>query len=213
MAAASSCGSRSERTTSHVSLDGDCRIGKNIAGCGIFREVHVLSVFHNAHHLDARPVAQLVIPPHRVAHGAEDLARKLPVDHRHARRIWIVVPGERSCPASRAVPAAWKYSGDMLNIERRGRGVRRPQIGGFVGKDSVVEPRLIQRRHAGQSPPTSRRESSPSPRSCASAWRALRRRGSPPSPARYSPASRSAARNRNCRAASAPVRAPPPSKK
>jgi len=34
MAPAISCASRSERTISHESLAGDCRIGKNMAGCG-----------------------------------------------------------------------------------------------------------------------------------------------------------------------------------
>lgn len=34
MAAANCCGSRLVRTTSRVSLAGDCRIGRNMAGCG-----------------------------------------------------------------------------------------------------------------------------------------------------------------------------------
>src|SRR2546423_15057486 len=34
MATANCCGSRLERITSHELLDGDCRMGRNMAGCG-----------------------------------------------------------------------------------------------------------------------------------------------------------------------------------
>jgi len=52
-------------------------------------------------------IALLEISAHGVRYGAKGLAGKLLVDHGHARRVLVVMPGE-VLPESRTVPAAWK---------------------------------------------------------------------------------------------------------
>ena len=63
-------------------------------GVGEIRRI--FSVFHNAHHLDAFSVRQLIVSAHRVGYGAKNPTGKLPVEHRHARRIFVVMPREVS---------------------------------------------------------------------------------------------------------------------
>jgi hypothetical protein len=55
--------------------------------------------FLQRHHLYTRSIRHLVMSADCVRHGTEDFACKLPVDHCHARRIFIVMPDERSLTA------------------------------------------------------------------------------------------------------------------
>ena len=115
---------------------------------GIFRQAHVLAVFDNADHPDARSIPHPVIPAHRVGYGAEDFARKLLVDHCHARRIGIVMPGDGPS-GQQGCARRMEVFGRYLEHEGSGRGIQWAQIGGFVGEDHRGGPALIQRRGTG----------------------------------------------------------------
>ena len=91
-AADSSAGSRSERRIVQKPLDCVWRSAWKTAGCCDFGEVRVLAVLGDAHHLDARAVAELEETPQGAGLGAEHLARELAVHDGDARRPGIVVP-------------------------------------------------------------------------------------------------------------------------
>ena len=59
-------------------------------------ETHILSVFNQTHHLHARSIPQLEMPADSVRYGAEYSACELPVHHRYARGVCVVMPGEGS---------------------------------------------------------------------------------------------------------------------
>ena len=96
MAAASCCGSRLERTTRYIQVAGDCRSGRNIAGCWTLGETRIFSVFHQTHHLHARSIPQFEMAADGVRYGAQDLACELPIHDRYARSIFVVMPCEGS---------------------------------------------------------------------------------------------------------------------
>ena len=116
-------------------------MGRNIAGCGSSVRLIVFSVFHNTHHLYARSIALLEISAHGVRYRAKDLARKLLVDHGHARRVLVVMPGEG--PARQQDGACRvEVFGRYAEHEGVSGGIRRPQVCRFVGKDKrAVRPR------------------------------------------------------------------------
>ena len=89
-------------------------MGRNIASLWILCEVgRIFSVFCDAHHLHARAIRHLVVAAQGAGYGAKDFACKFLVDDGHGRRVFVVTLGE-VLPANMAVPAAWKYSGDIL---------------------------------------------------------------------------------------------------
>src|ERR1700693_1707514 len=116
MAAASCSGSWFERTTSDVSLDGDCSIGKNIAGCGS-------SVRYRYFPSSTMPTTWMRVPSGILY----DLPIALVGDPNILRANCGLITATRgaflsSChvkilPDRSAVPAVWKYSGDMLNLK------------------------------------------------------------------------------------------------
>ena len=60
----------------------------------IFGDVPILSVFHNTDNLYARSILYFVIPARCVWYAAKDFAGEFLVNHRHARRLFVIVPRE-----------------------------------------------------------------------------------------------------------------------
>src|SRR5208282_4407005 len=120
MAGPSCCGSRPDRTTNQVEPEGDCRMGRNIAGAGF-------SVLCNTHHLYARSIRHLVITAHCVGYRAENFTCKLPIYYRYAWRVLVVMPGEG--PArQQGRPRSVEVFGRDLKHDGISGGVRWPQI-------------------------------------------------------------------------------------
>src|SRR5260370_33387597 len=97
----------------------------------------IFSLFRNAHRLDARSILYLEISAHCAGHGAKDFARELRVDHRYARRIFVVMPCEASSgqqDSARRVEIFGRY----LVQEDLSSRIRWPQVRGFVSKDKSV---------------------------------------------------------------------------
>ena len=83
----------------------------------IFSEVQISSVFYNPTTCTRVPIPHLVISAHCVCYGAKDFA---------GTRFTTATRGaslsschETILPANKDVPAAWKYSGDMLYIKAK----------------------------------------------------------------------------------------------
>src|SRR5260370_14112933 len=103
----------------------------------ILSEAPIFSLFRNAHHLDARSILSLEISAHCAGYGAKDFARELRVDHRYARRIFIVMPCEASSGqqlSARCVEIFGRY----LVQEDLSTGIRWRQGCRFVGKDRAA---------------------------------------------------------------------------
>src|ERR1035438_4358181 len=116
MAAVSCCGLPPERTTSHVSVEGDCWRGRNIAGRSssvMFRLYLPSSTMPTTwmrfplSTLKYRPSAPLVAP------------NMLFANNRFTRATggaFLSSCHVKFRPANNGVSAAWRYSGEMLNV-------------------------------------------------------------------------------------------------
>src|SRR6185295_6489948 len=130
MAAASCCGLPLERTTSQASVEGDCRIDKNIAG----RRSSVM--FGEYFPSPTMPTTWTRVPPASLKYAPSALSadpNTLPANSRFTTATggallssWNV----SSLPAKRGVLAAKKYSGEMLNFMTRAAA--------FPGRRSAV---------------------------------------------------------------------------
>src|SRR5206468_1480243 len=115
MAADSCAGSRSERTARYVWLDGDCRMGRNSAGSG--SSVRLL-YFPSS----TMPTTWMRAPSFLLKY----LPMAFAADPKTlCANSWLTTATGgaflSSCqvkvlPDSKAVLAAWKYSGEMLNV-------------------------------------------------------------------------------------------------
>ena len=93
-AAAISCGSRCERTTIQVSLEGCCRKEKNIAGLWSSVRVWYLPSSTTPTTSARCAAPELEVPADCLVDGAENLAGKFAIDHRDDGSLVIVVHGE-----------------------------------------------------------------------------------------------------------------------
>ncbi len=131
----SCCGSPFDRTTSVVELVGDCRIGINIAGrCSsvsvMYRPFSTIPTtwMRAPSALKYLPTASLAEP--------KTFARKLFIHHRHARRILVVVPGQRS-PRQHRCACRLEISWRDAVLHRIGGSIRLLQVGRAVLVNSV----------------------------------------------------------------------------
>ena len=103
----------------------------------VFGEAVIFSLFRDAHYLDSRSILSLEISAHCASYRAKDFARELRVDHRYARRIFIVMPCEVSSgqqSSARRVEIFGRY----LVQKDLSSGIRWPQVCRFVSKDKVA---------------------------------------------------------------------------
>src|SRR5208337_2532895 len=116
IAAASCCGSRFERTTIQVSLEGDCRMGRNIAGCGSSARFGVYFPSSTI------PTTCVRVPSRLLKYRPMAFATEPKILRANS---WLITATRgpflsschvRSLPANKAVLAAWKYSGETLYI-------------------------------------------------------------------------------------------------
>ena len=125
----------------------------------IFGQARIFSVFHDAHHLDARSIPHLVISADAPWLPSQRFCAANSRFTTATRGAFLSSCHVRDLPASKAVPAASKYSGDMLYVIGFGSGIRRRQIVVSSRKTCVLFAPHIQWRIDLPIPPTLRRES------------------------------------------------------
>ena len=98
-------------------MEGDCRNGEEHRWWQRVSEIQrIFSVFNNAHYLDAFSIRHLIVAVHRVGYGAEDSSGKLSRLITATSGAFLSSCHVNSLPASKGVPAARKYSGEVLNV-------------------------------------------------------------------------------------------------
>src|SRR5258706_14824115 len=115
MATASSCGSRLERTTSHVQLAGDCRRGRNIAGC--WSSVRFLYFPSSTRPTTRTRVPSLILKYRPIACGMEPSILLANSGFTTATRgAFVSSCHEKALTANKDVPDARETSGDTVYI-------------------------------------------------------------------------------------------------
>src|SRR5205823_2442856 len=83
-------------------------------------KARIFSVLYDTYHLDARSVSRLIVSADGVRRRRKHFARKRLVDHRQARRAFILMPGEGPSSQQRHLRRREEFRRDLVRYGRGG---------------------------------------------------------------------------------------------